>query len=150
MSKEEFLKSSGLKVQVLELWVAQEWLIPEETSSGPRFREIDVARARLIGELQSNIGANEAGIDVILHLMDQFRLGAVPNDLEEAFGFAGTDMEGNHVARLIGNPVGVAPDFLCAQRNGRLLIEMLEDNGEILFARDDPLRMVVIEFRCGL
>ncbi|WP_337181898.1 chaperone modulator CbpM [Shinella sp.] len=71
MSKEEFLKSSGLKVQVLELWVAQEWLIPEETSSGPRFREIDVARARLIGELQSNIGANEAGIDVILHLMDQ-------------------------------------------------------------------------------
>lgn len=71
MTREEFLKSSGLKVTVLELWIEQEWLVPEKTPSGPVFREIDVARARLIGELQSGIGANEAGIDVILHLMDQ-------------------------------------------------------------------------------
>lgn len=71
MTREEFLKSSGLKLKVLELWIEQEWLVPEQTVSGPRFREIDVARARLIRELQSGIGANEAGIDVILHLMDQ-------------------------------------------------------------------------------
>ena len=71
MTREEFLKSSGLKVTVLDLWIEQEWLVPEKTPSGPHFREIDVARARLIGELQANIGANEAGIDVILHLMDQ-------------------------------------------------------------------------------
>lgn len=71
MTREEFLKSSGLKVKVLELWIEQEWLVPEKTSSGLVFREIDVARARLINELQSGIGANEAGIDVILHLMDQ-------------------------------------------------------------------------------
>lgn len=71
MTREEFLKTSGLKVTVLELWIEQEWLVPETTPAGPRFREIDVARARLIGELQSRIGANEAGIDVILHLMDQ-------------------------------------------------------------------------------
>ena len=71
MTREEFLRSSGLKVQVLDVWIEQEWLVPEETPSGSRFREIDVARARLIGELQSGIGANEAGIDVILHLMDQ-------------------------------------------------------------------------------
>ena len=71
MTREEFLKSSGLKVKVLELWIEQEWLLPERTPSGLSFSEIDVARARLIGELQSGIGANEAGIDVILHLMDQ-------------------------------------------------------------------------------
>ncbi|MFT4162337.1 chaperone modulator CbpM [Shinella sp.] len=71
MSKDEFLKTSGLKVTVLELWIEQEWLLPERTPSGLSFSEIDVARARLIGELQSGIGANEAGIDVILHLMDQ-------------------------------------------------------------------------------
>lgn len=71
MSKDEFLKTSGLKVMVLELWIEQEWLLPERTPSGLSFSEIDVARARLIGELQSGIGANEAGIDVILHLMDQ-------------------------------------------------------------------------------
>jgi len=71
MDKQAFLKVSGLRVQVLELWMEQEWLVPEDTPSGPRFREIDIARARLIGELQSGIGANDAGIDVILHLMDQ-------------------------------------------------------------------------------
>ena len=71
MTREEFLKSSGLTVKVLELWIEQEWLVPEKTPSGLLFGEIDIARARLIGELQSGIGANEAGIDVILHLMDQ-------------------------------------------------------------------------------
>ena len=71
MNKQEFLETSGLRVQVLELWIEQEWLIPETSASGPRFSEIDVARARLITELQSEIGANDAGIDVILHLMDQ-------------------------------------------------------------------------------
>ncbi len=71
MTEREFLTSSGLQVQVLELWVEQEWLIPERTPAGRRFNEIDVARAHLIHELQSELGANDAGIDVILHLMDQ-------------------------------------------------------------------------------
>ena len=71
MDKQKFLETSGLQVQVLDVWIEQQWLIPEKTPSGMRFREIDVARARLIRELQSEIGANDAGIDVILHLMDQ-------------------------------------------------------------------------------
>ncbi len=71
MDKQEFLETSGLQVQVLDVWIEQQWLIPEKTPSGMRFREIDVARARLIRELQSEIGANDAGIDVILHLMGQ-------------------------------------------------------------------------------
>jgi chaperone modulatory protein CbpM len=32
---------------------------------------MDVARARLIGELQTNFGVNEEGVDIILHLLDQ-------------------------------------------------------------------------------
>lgn len=71
MDKQQFLKSCGLKVQMLELWIEQEWLVPEETPTGLHFQDIDVARVRLIRELQSGIGANDAGIDVILHLMDQ-------------------------------------------------------------------------------
>lgn len=71
LTREEFLQSSGLRMEVLELWIEQEWLIPAQTPSGLLFHEIDIARARLIGELQSGIGANEAGIDVILHLVDQ-------------------------------------------------------------------------------
>ena len=35
------------------------------------FEEIDVARARLILDLQQNMGVNDPGVGVILHLLDQ-------------------------------------------------------------------------------
>ncbi len=68
MNKQEFLTYSGLQVQTLDLWLEQRWLIPEETSVGIQFSDIDVARARLIHDLKSDLGANDEGIDVILHL----------------------------------------------------------------------------------
>lgn len=71
MTRQEFLKSSGLRVQTLELWIEQEWLVPEETPAGDRFSDIDIARAHFIRELQADIGANDEGIGVILHLVDQ-------------------------------------------------------------------------------
>lgn len=71
MSKREFLASAGIEVQTLEIWIEREWLIPEQTPSGPGFRDIDLARARLIRDLKADIGANDEGIDVILHLVDQ-------------------------------------------------------------------------------
>ncbi|WP_425993920.1 chaperone modulator CbpM [Afipia sp. DC4300-2b1] len=71
MNKQEFLTYSGLQVQILDLWLEQRWLTPEETSVGIQFSDIDVARARLIYDLKSDLGANDEGIDVILHLMDQ-------------------------------------------------------------------------------
>lgn len=71
MTKQEFLASSGLQVQVLEFWLEQRWLIPEETGGELHFQEIDIARALLIRGLKDDIGANDEGIDVILHLMDQ-------------------------------------------------------------------------------
>ena len=71
MNKQEFLVRSGLEVQTLEFWLEQRWLIPEQTSAGVQFSDIDMARARLIRDLKHDIGANDEGIDVILHLMDQ-------------------------------------------------------------------------------
>ncbi len=71
MTKKEFLKSSGLQVRTLELWIEQEWLVPEETPEGASFGEIDIARAHFIRELKADIGANDEGIGVILHLVDQ-------------------------------------------------------------------------------
>ena len=71
MTKQEFLTSSGLQMQTLEFWLEQRWLIPDQTSVGIWFTDIDVARARLIQELKNDLGANDEGIDVILHLMDQ-------------------------------------------------------------------------------
>ena len=71
MNKQEFLTCSGLQVQTLEFWLEQRWLIPEETSAGMNFSDIDVARARLIQDLKSDFGVNDEGVDVVLHLMDK-------------------------------------------------------------------------------
>ena len=71
MTKQEFLSSSGIQVQVLELWLEQRWLIPEEAEAGLLFSEIELARAHLIRQLKDDLGANDEGIDVILHLVDQ-------------------------------------------------------------------------------
>jgi chaperone modulatory protein CbpM len=71
MSKQEFLTSSGVQIQTLEFWLEQQWLIPEETATGPGFSDRDVARARLIQDLKHDFGVNDEGIDVILHLVDQ-------------------------------------------------------------------------------
>jgi chaperone modulatory protein CbpM len=71
MNKQEFLTCSGLQVQTLEFWLEQRWLIPQETSAGMNFSDMDVARARLIQDLKTDFGVNDEGIDVILHLVDQ-------------------------------------------------------------------------------
>jgi chaperone modulatory protein CbpM len=71
MTKQEFLESSGLQVQILDVWLEQEWLIPQQTAGGPRFSSMDMARARLIQELKADFGVNDEGVDVILRLLDQ-------------------------------------------------------------------------------
>lgn len=71
MDRDAFLASSGLEVTTLEVWIEQRWLAPRQTKAGLVFEDVDVARVRLIHELQHNIGANDAGVDIILHLMDQ-------------------------------------------------------------------------------
>jgi chaperone modulatory protein CbpM len=71
MTKQEFLSSSGVQIQVLELWLEQRWLIPEEAEAGLLFSETELARAHLIRQLKDDLGANDEGIDVILHLVDQ-------------------------------------------------------------------------------
>jgi chaperone modulatory protein CbpM len=71
MNQQEFLTCSGLQVQTLEFWLEQRWLIPQETSAGMTFSDMDVARARLIRDLKTDFGVNDEGVDVILHLVDQ-------------------------------------------------------------------------------
>lgn len=97
MTKRDFLTSSGLKVETLEFWLEQEWLLPERTRTGIRFSEVDVARARLIHELKNDLGANDEGIDVILHLMDQMHgMRRVLNLLRE--GVMVTSTDGKNIA----------------------------------------------------
>jgi len=71
MNKQEFLATSGLQVQTLDLWLEQQWLVPEQTTAGMNFSDMDIARARLIRDLTTDFGVNDEGVDVILHLVDQ-------------------------------------------------------------------------------
>ena len=71
LSKSEFLSLSGLGQEMLNAWIVEEWLIPSGPSVELTFTEIDIARARLIRDLQADFGVNDEGVDVILHLVDQ-------------------------------------------------------------------------------
>lgn len=71
MNRQEFLIVCGVERETLEIWIEQRWILPRTTQAGERFDEVDAARVRLIHDLKRNIGANDAGIDIILHLMDQ-------------------------------------------------------------------------------
>lgn len=68
MSRQEFLVRSGVEGEVLAMWLAQRWIIPAASET---FSDADLARAGLIGQLKGDLGVNDEGIDVILHLMDQ-------------------------------------------------------------------------------
>lgn len=80
MDRQAFLASSGLRVETLELWLEQRWLVPAPGAASETFTETDVARVRLICELRDDFGSNDAGIDIILHLIDQL------HDMRRAFG----------------------------------------------------------------
>ena len=71
MTKQQFLVRTGLEGQVLEIWLEQRWLLPAETPGGLNFSEQDLARAHLILDLKRDMGVNDEGVDVILHLIDQ-------------------------------------------------------------------------------
>lgn len=71
MNRQEFLDSAGLRVEMLDFWLEQRWLIPSQTAVGTTFSEMDLARAHFIQDLKSDLGVNDEGVDVILHLVDQ-------------------------------------------------------------------------------
>jgi chaperone modulatory protein CbpM len=91
MNKQEFLTCSGLQVQTLEFWLEQRWLIPQETSAGITFSDVDVARVRLIQDLKTDFGVNDEGVDVVLHLVDQI------HGLRRALAQLHKDIEGTAV-----------------------------------------------------
>ena len=71
MKREEFLTRLDVRVQTLDFWLDQEWLVPDRTAAEMSFSDIDVARGRLIQDLKHGFGVNDEGVDIILHLLDQ-------------------------------------------------------------------------------
>jgi chaperone modulatory protein CbpM len=71
MEHSEFLLRASIQADVLEAWVAAGWLTPSSEEGLQQFSEIDLARVRLIQDLQRDIGVNDEGVGVILDLIDQ-------------------------------------------------------------------------------
>lgn len=75
MDEQTFLRACGIERQTLELWIEHGWICRE----GAELGELELARARLILELGRDLAVNEAGIDLLLAVLD--RLYATRRDL---------------------------------------------------------------------
>jgi chaperone modulatory protein CbpM len=62
---------SGLRRRDLERWIANQWVRPDGGAGHYVFREIDVARVRLIQELRDELQVNEEALPIVLSLLDQ-------------------------------------------------------------------------------
>ncbi len=69
--KTDFIFQTQLAEETLEVWLAEEWLLPEEDQQDFIFTEADIARARLISSLINDFGVNNEGVGIILSLIDQ-------------------------------------------------------------------------------
>jgi chaperone modulatory protein CbpM len=61
----------GLTEEDLLRWLEQDWVRPERRAGEPAFREIDVARIRLIRELHMDFEVDEPTVPLVLSLLDQ-------------------------------------------------------------------------------
>ena len=71
ITEREFLERTHLDRGTLEIWIRDSWICPDCTTPERSFSDMDLARANLIHDLKRNMGVNDEGLDVILHLIDQ-------------------------------------------------------------------------------
>ena len=55
----------------VERWVARGLLRPGVSSEGWTFASVDVARARLLGELADDMGFDDEAVETVVDLLDQ-------------------------------------------------------------------------------
>jgi chaperone modulatory protein CbpM len=71
ITEREFLERTHLDSGTLEIWIRESWISPDCTAPERAYTDMDLARAGLIHDLKHNMGVNDEGLDVILHLIDQ-------------------------------------------------------------------------------
>jgi chaperone modulatory protein CbpM len=71
MRTAEFMMESRLDAEALNAWIEAGWLRPGGNRSSREFSDIDLARARLIGDLRGDLGVNDEAIPIVLDLIDQ-------------------------------------------------------------------------------
>lgn len=104
---------SGLQRQDLERWIANQWVRPDRHAGHYLFREIDVARVRLIQELQDELKVNEDALPVVLSLLDQlYDLRRRIHEFSDALGQTAPDEVrknlAEHLAKRRNIPTDVA------------------------------------------
>jgi chaperone modulatory protein CbpM len=101
-----FCATLSIDEDTLEVWTASGWLEPRRVSGEALFSDVDEARGRFIFALERDMGVNEAGIGVILDLIDQIHglrgtmqelvdaLGEQPEDIRRAIAAAAQKRRG--------------------------------------------------------
>jgi chaperone modulatory protein CbpM len=83
---------SGVGRQDVENWITHGWVRPDGGPGHYVFHEIDVARVRLIQELQREMQVNEEALPVVLSLLDQvYALRRRMREIGEALGGSASD-----------------------------------------------------------
>ena len=71
-SLDDLLRQHGRLTAVhVERWVARGLLRPAGGGDGWSFEQIDVARARLLGELVDELGFDDESVETVVDLVDQ-------------------------------------------------------------------------------
>ena len=70
---EEISTISGIEQKIIMEWIEKEWIIPvhTETLTNPELDSEDLARVQLIQNLRDEMGVNDEGVSIVLHLLDQ-------------------------------------------------------------------------------
>jgi chaperone modulatory protein CbpM len=71
MEMRQLTERSHLDPRTVNAWIEAEWLLPASARTGFDFSEADLARALLIQDLRVDLGVNDKGIAIVLHLLDQ-------------------------------------------------------------------------------
>ena len=66
----EAAKETGIAPEIILRFVSFQWIVPFDVENQVLDEE-DIARARLIWELQHEFGVNDDAVPIILHLIDQ-------------------------------------------------------------------------------
>ena len=71
MDDSEFRSRLGIDVKIVEIWIEEGWVRPDDSRGTRRFGEVDLARGQLILDLTDRMGVNDAGVDLVMELIDQ-------------------------------------------------------------------------------
>jgi chaperone modulatory protein CbpM len=100
----------GVSVETLSVWIERGFVLPESEDGEPQFAEIDVARVRLIYELEHDMALDADAIAMMLSLLDQmYALRRKLRLINDAIAGQPPEIRDALLA-LLGDKLGAPPD----------------------------------------